>query len=263
MPVDLFSGKRQEGYYSMNAIDTFLIHYGLIAVFLIMLVKTIGVPIPIPGDVIIFTAAVRVAQGKLVGWQVFLAILVALLLGGLIQYMLARGPARAVLYRFGRYVGLTKPRIDAASEKIRKGGVPVVALAILVPGVRGAAVVAAGLVDLALTRFLIGLALGSLVFLSLHFFLGYLGGSALSALGRLLPLATAIPLVLVLLVVVYVLWVVAVRRQKAARAELKAAQREETNAAALEVWHEGICPVCLALYTANQLRSFTTDKAVL
>jgi membrane protein DedA with SNARE-associated domain len=247
----------------MNAIDMFLIHYGLIAVFLIMLIKTIGVPIPIPGDVIIFTAAVRVAQGKLVGWQVFLAILVALLLGGLIQFLLARGPGRGILYRFGRYVGLTKPRIEVASEKVRKGGVPGLALAILVPGVRGAAVMAAGLIDLALARFLAGLALGSLVFLSLHFFLGYVGSSALFALGRLLPLGIIIPLVLALLVVVYILWVVAVRKQKAARAELEAAQKEETNAAALEVWHEGICPVCLALHTANQLRSFTVDKALM
>ncbi len=247
----------------MNGIDMFLINYGLIAIFCVMLIKTIGVPIPIPGDVIIFTAALRVAQGKLVAWQVFLAILVALLLGGLIQFMLARGPGRGVLYRFGRYIGLTKPRIDAAAGKIRKGGVPGLALAILVPGVRGAAIMAAGLADLALRRFLIGLALGSLLFLSLHFFLGYVGGSALFALGRILPLTTSIPLVLALLAVVYALWVVAVRRQKAARAELEAAQTTETNAAALEVWHEGICPVCLALYTANQLRSFTTDKALL
>jgi len=247
----------------MNGIDMFLINYGLIAIFSVMLIKTIGVPIPIPGDVIIFTAALRVAQGKLVAWQVFLAILVALLLGGLIQFVLARGPGRGVLYRFGRYIGLTKPRIDAAAGKIRKGGIPGLALAILVPGVRGAAIMAAGLADLALRRFLIGLALGSLLFLSLHFFLGYIGGSALFALGRILPLTTSIPLVLALLAVVYALWVVAVRRQKAARAELEAAQTTETNAAALEVWHEGICPVCLALYTANQLRSFTTDKALL
>jgi membrane protein DedA with SNARE-associated domain len=247
----------------MNSIDMFLIHYGLIATFIIMLIKTIGVPIPIPGDVIIFTAAVRVAQGKLIGWQVFLAILVALVLGGLIQFVLARGPGRGVLYRFGRYIGLTKPRIDAAAGKIRKGGVPALALAILVPGVRGAAIMAAGLADLALRRFLIGLVLGSLLFLSLHFFLGYLGGSALFALGRILPLSTSIPLVLALLAVVYALWVIAVRRQKAARAELEAAQAEQTNAAALEVWHEGICPVCLALYTANQLHSFTIDKALL
>jgi membrane protein DedA with SNARE-associated domain len=60
----------------MNGLDMFLIQYGLAAIFVIMLIKTIGIPIPIPGDLIIFTAAVRVAQGKLIGWQVFFAILI-------------------------------------------------------------------------------------------------------------------------------------------------------------------------------------------
>jgi membrane protein DedA with SNARE-associated domain len=244
----------------MNGIDMFLIHYGLAAVFLVMLVKTIGVPIPIPGDLIILTAAVRVAQGKLIGWQVFVAILIALLLGGFIQFALARGPGRGLLNRFGRYAGLTKPRIDAVAGKIRKGGVPGLTVAILVPGVRGAAIVASGLADLALRRFLAGLALGSLLFLSLHFFLGYLGGSVLNVIGRVLPSPTVIILVLALLAIVYVLWVIAVRRQKAARARLEAMQTGQDNAAALEVWHEGICPVCLALYTSNQSRSFITDQ---
>ena len=49
----------------MNGIDTFLIQYGLAAIFIIMLVKTIGVPIPIPGDLIIFTAAVRSAPSRI------------------------------------------------------------------------------------------------------------------------------------------------------------------------------------------------------
>src|SRR6266566_3400060 len=244
----------------MSGFDVFLTHYGLVAVFSFMLIKTIGVPVPIPGDLIILTAAVRVAQGKLVGWQVFLAILVALLLGGSIQFVLARGPGRGLLSRFGRYVGLTPPRIDGAAEKIRKGGVPGLAVSILVPGVRGVAIVAAGLADLALPRFLLGLVLGSLLFLSLHFFLGYLGGSALSVIGRVLPLPTVLILVLALLVIVYVIWVMAVRRQKAARAELEAMQTEQNDAAALEVWHEGMCPVCLTLYTANQLRSFMRDE---
>src|SRR2546421_6711403 len=189
----------------------------------------------------ILTAAVRVAQGKVIGWQVFFAILVALLLGGLIPFVLARGPGRGLLSRFGRYVGLTPPRIDGAAQKIRKGGVPALAVSILVPGVRGVAIVASGLADLALPRFLIGLVLGSLLFLSLHFFLGYLGGSALFVLGRALPLSTSIPLVRGLLVVVYALWVMAVLRQKAARTEFEALQTEQNNAATLEVWHEGIC----------------------
>jgi len=244
----------------MNGIDLFLIHYGLVAVFLMMLVKTIGVPIPIPGDLVILTAAVRVAQGKLLGWQVFFAILLVLLLSGLIQFVLARGPGRGLLSCFGRYVGLTKPRIDAAAEKIRKGGVPGLAVAILVPGMRGAVIVAAGLANLALPRFLIGLMLGNLLFLSLHFFLGYLGGSALSFIGSVLPLPTVLILVLALLVLVYVLWVIAIRRQKAARAELEAMHTKQNDAAALEVWHEGMCPVCLALSTANQVRSFLEGR---
>ena len=246
----------------MSGFDVFLTHYGLVAVFSIMLIKTIGVPIPIPDDLFILTEAVRVAQGKLVGWQVFFAILVALLLGGLIQFVLARGPSRGLLSRFGRYVGLT-PRIDAAAEKISKGGVPGLAVSILVPGVRGVAIVASGLADLPLRSFLLGLALGSLLFLSLHFFLGYLGGAALFVLARGVPLSTSIPLVRGLLVVVYALWVMAVRLQKAARAELEAMQTEQNTAVTLEALHEGICPVCLAFSTASQLRSLTTDQTLL
>ncbi len=247
----------------MSGFDVFLTHYGLVAVFSFMLIKTIGVPVPIPGDLIILTAAVRVAQGKLVGWQVFLAILVALLLGGSIQFVLARGPGRGLLSRFGRYVGLTPPRIDGAAQKIRKGGVPGLAISILVPGVRGGAIGASGLADLPPRRFLLGLTLGSLLFLSLHFFLGYLGGSALFVLARGVPLSTSIPLVRGLLVVVYALGVMAVRWQKAACTEFVALQTEQNNAAALEVWHEGMCPVCLAFCTASQLRSLTTDQTLL
>src|SRR6266566_5963066 len=209
------------------------------------------------------SAAVRVAQGKLVGWQVFFAILLALLLGGSIQFVLARGPGRGLLSRFGRYVGLTPPRIDGAAQKIRKGGVPGLAISILVPGVRGGAIGASGLADLPPRRFLLGLTLGSLLFLSLHFFLGYLGGSALFVLARGVPLSTSIPLVRGLLVVVCALWVMAVGRQKAARTEFEALQTEQNNAAALEVWHEGMCPVCLAFCTASQLRSLTTDQTLL
>ena len=235
----------------MNGIDIFLAQYGLAAIFLLLLIKSIGIPIPIPADVIILATAASAAQGKLVLWEAFLAVLLALVLGGLIQFMLARGPGRGLLYRFGRYIGLTPARLDAAAEKVKRGGVLAIGVAILVPGVRGAAVAASGLANLPLRTFMAGLVLGSTVFLCLHFFLGYLGGSLLAVIGHALPSPEVIIVVLVLLVAVYALWVVAVRRQKAARQEL--------NAASLEVWHEGICPVCLALYTTNQLRTLSID----
>jgi membrane protein DedA with SNARE-associated domain len=103
----------------MNSFDMFLIQYGLAAIFVIMLTKSAGVPILIPGDVIILAAAARAAAGKFVLWQAFLIILLAVILGGMIQFVLARGPGRNVLYRFGRYIGLTKPRLDAATVRIK------------------------------------------------------------------------------------------------------------------------------------------------
>ena len=104
----------------MNSLDLFLVQYGLAAVFLLLLIKTIGVPIPIPADLIILTAAARVAQGKLIWWQAFIAILIALVLGGLIQFVLVRGPGRRLLYRFGRYIGLTSHRLDALLPGLKK-----------------------------------------------------------------------------------------------------------------------------------------------
>ena len=40
-------------------IDMFLVQYGLAAIFILTLAKAIGVPIPIPGDLILLTAAAR------------------------------------------------------------------------------------------------------------------------------------------------------------------------------------------------------------
>ncbi len=231
----------------MNGIDLFLIQYGLAAIFIILFVKSAGVPFPVPADLIILTAAARAAQSKLILWQVLIALLIALILGGLIQFALARGPGRGLLYRFGRYIGLTSRRLDAASSKIKKGGVLGISIAILVPGVRGAAIAASGLANMPLRTFLPGLIVGSTLFLGLHFSLGYVGGSLFSLIGHVLPLATVVLVILALFVVAFALWLAAYRRQKAARLE--------DDGASVELWYEGICPLCLALYTANQLHS--------
>lgn len=236
----------------MNNFDMFLIQYGLAAIFVIMLTKSAGVPIPIPGDVIILAAAARAAAGKFVLWQAFLIILLAVILGGLIQFVLARGPGRNVLYRFGRYIGLTKPRLDAATVRIKKGGILSLSVAILVPGIRGAAIAASGLADFRWRIFVPGLVIGSTLFLVFHFFLGYLGGSVLVLLAHLQLSMFFVIGVLILLVLVFLFWVV-VRRRKAAL------RRDMEHDAELEVWHEGVCPVCLALYTAYQLRPLSLE----
>ena len=102
--------------------------------------------------------------------------------------------------------------------------------------------------------FLLGLVLGSLLFLGLHFFLGYLGGSLFSAVSHVLPLPWLVLFTIVLLLAIFGLWVVIRRRRKTAQSD-----EEGTS---VELLHEGICPVCLALYAANQLRPSNTGKTL-
>ncbi len=148
---------------------------------------------------------------------------------------------------------ITKPVYDhrdgtfGQSEELRPREVVIVQglHPFLVPGVRAVAVSACGLAGIPLRTFLPGLIVGSTLFLSVHFFLGYLGGSLLAVTEHVLPSSLVVTLVLVLLVAAFALWVVAFRRQRAARQELEAAS--------LEMWHEGICPACIALYALSQV----------
>jgi membrane protein DedA with SNARE-associated domain len=220
--------------------DQFLDTYGLIAVFGIMLLKEIGIPVPIPSDLIMLGAAARAAQGRFSFIAVFFAILIPMFLGGLIQFLIARGPARQAVYRLGKYIGLTRERLDRAMETVRKGGVAAVAVGLTTPGVRIAIVPAAGMADLKVATFAPGLLVGSTVFLALHFAIGYAGGAALALINT--PAIFVVTLVVVLAVAGFVIWrYVHVRR---------GATLAETGAA----WADAACPACMAITLVRESR---------
>lgn len=219
--------------------DQFLDTYGLAAIFGIMLLKELGVPVPIPGDLIMLGAAARAAQGKFSFVAVFFAILIPMVVGGTIQYWVAKGPGRAFIYRIGKLIGLTKERLDRAMETVRKGGMAAVALGLNTPGVRIATVPASGLAELAPSVFIPGLLIGSATFLGWHFAIGYAGGAALAILNT-----SPIVLVVILVAVIalgMVGWVV-VRRRRAKGA----ADRSEIPGT-FASWADASCPACIAI----------------
>src|SRR5205823_3162798 len=111
--------------------DDLLATYGLPAIFFVMLLKEAGIPIPIPSDLIMLGAAARVASGQFDLLTVIIVFEVAMLVGGIVQYLLARGPGRGLVYRFGRYIGLTQPRLDRAVGTLQRGGAVGVAVAVM------------------------------------------------------------------------------------------------------------------------------------
>jgi membrane protein DedA with SNARE-associated domain len=215
----------------VDGLEAFLDSYGVAAACGVMLIKAIGVPVPIPGDVILLATAARAAEGKVLLWVAFVSLLLALTLGGTLQFLLARGPARRLVVRYGRRLGLTEERLDRVAARVRQGGLVGIGLAVLTPGVRTAVIPACGITGLPLRVFLPGLALGSATDLGLHFAIGFAGSSLLATIVQPSPIA-----VIVLLVAVGLgAWLAVARR------------RHASAAAAATAWAQATCPVCLVL----------------
>jgi membrane protein DedA with SNARE-associated domain len=227
----------------MDGLEVFLDSYGVAAACVVMLIKAIGVPVPIPGDVILLATAARAAEGKVVLWLAFVGLLLALTLGGTVQFLLARGPARRLIVRYGQRLGLTEARLDRVAVRMRRGGLLGIGLAVLTPGVRTAVIPACGLTGYPLRVFLPGLALGSAIDLGLHFAIGFAGSSLLATIVQPSPIL----LIGLLAVAGLGAWLVIARR------------RHASAAAAANAWAQATCPVCLAL---GSVASLDAERAV-
>lgn len=235
----------------MENITSLLDTYGVGLLFVVILVKEIGLPLPVPGDLLMLFAGARAAAGYLPLWAVLFAAVSAGMLGALVQYFLARGPGRGFIYRFGRYVGLTPARLDKASAAVRGRGWTSVALGRALPGLRIGAVAACGLAGVPLSTFLAGLFAGTLLFVGFHTILGYVAGPGVATILDNVNIPV-LPVLVLLAVVGLVSWLLIRRTRKA-----------DDGVSAVVDWADACCPVCLAAAgLERRLSSSTGGSAV-
>jgi membrane protein DedA with SNARE-associated domain len=220
---------------------------GLAGVFALLAVKEAGVPIPVPGDLIVIGAGIAAARGELDPLLALLAIVAATVAGGVVQFALVRSRARPLLFRLMTRVGVPVARVEEQAERLRRHGARGVAVARMTPGVRVVAIGAAGLAALPFGPFAAGLLAGNTVFTGGHFLLGLaIGEPALRLAGAAAgPLAVA---GILLALVGAAGWVLLRWRRGAA---------EPTPALAADrgflAWADTACPGCLALAAAEAL----------
>src|SRR5262245_8984532 len=143
----------------------------------LILIKEAGVPLPVPGDLLIIGAGASLA-GDLPGAGVVLAlILVAGFVGASIQFFLFRSALRRPLLAALERLGVGRARIEALSDRFRAYGARAVALTRMTPGVRIAVVPAAALAAIPYAVFLPGIVVGNGVFVVAHFGGGFLLGA--------------------------------------------------------------------------------------
>lgn len=162
----------------------------LLAILGLILVKEAGVPIPVPGDLVVIGAGVAAGRGDLDPLVALVAIVVASIVGGIVQYGLLRSVARPALLRLLARLGSAE-RVDRQTSRLRSGGARSVAVARSTPGVRIVAIAASALAGIPAVAFVAGLAVGNAFFIAAHFALGYLVGEPVVAAvdGAIGPLA--------------------------------------------------------------------------
>jgi membrane protein DedA with SNARE-associated domain len=142
----------------------FVLDYGYIGVFVMMVFESTAVPIP--AEIVIPPAAYWASQGKLSIYGVILAATAGGWVGSAISYWIAWKLGRPLVMRYGKYVLLSPHKIEAADHWFDTYGAGGIFVARLLPGIRHVISIPAGLFKMNFKTFSIMTILGACLFCS-------------------------------------------------------------------------------------------------
>jgi membrane protein DedA with SNARE-associated domain len=192
-------------------------NYGYLAVGGLVMVENFGVPAP--GETILVAAAVYAGTGRLSIVGVGVVAVLAAIVGNCIGYAIGYFGGHALVLRYGKYVFLTKERLEKAERFFaRRGGLVVVA-GRFIEGLRQAAGIIAGTAEMPWKSFLAFTTLGAVLWVAFWAPIGYLAGDHI---GTIYATATRYSLyLLIALVVLLAAWIAraVLRRRQSPAAE--------------------------------------------
>lgn len=150
--------------------------HSLVAIFFAVALEELGVPMPIPTDLLIIFAGVRAGRGlpSLVLWFALLSVASAAGASGL--YAIVRRGGRPLVERFGKYVHLGPDQLARAERFLMRRGWSGIAIGRAIPGLRYVTVIACGLLNVPYWRFLTAHLVGSSLYIATFLALGALFG---------------------------------------------------------------------------------------
>jgi membrane protein DedA with SNARE-associated domain len=194
-----------------SALTNAIAQHGLVTAAFVILVKSAGVPLPVPADLLVVWVGVDARAGNAPLWPAWILLSAATTAGAWALFEFTRWVGAEEVVHYGHYVGLTPARLDTAERRLRSRGRGAIFLARVVPGLRLAIVVVSGIALIPRRTFVLAVFLGAAVYVGGCLALGYFFGAAVAqSLAQVVfPAGLVIPLALVGLLAV---WLRRVRR---------------------------------------------------
>lgn len=191
------------------ALSNFVAGYGLLAVFVLMVAESCGVPFP--SEVTMPAAGLLAATGHLNLVAVIVTGAFANLVGSLIAYWLAARFGEPLLLGPGRYAGIRRHHLELADGWFQRWGLPAVFIGRMLPVIRTYISFPAGLARVEILRFSVLTFVGALPWCAALTLVGYVLGRNYDRIsGPIEKLAIAIA---VLVVIGLVVWYLRGRRE--------------------------------------------------
>jgi membrane protein DedA with SNARE-associated domain len=146
-------------------------HWGYLAIFVVIVLGNIGVPVP--EEAVLVLAGLLVWKEKLWLPSVLIVGILSAVLGDNFGYWVGRRYGRAAINRYGQRLFITSERLDATRKFLNHHGQLGVFLARFIPGVRFMAGPLTGIAGMPFGRFFVANIAGAAVYVPLIVALGY------------------------------------------------------------------------------------------
>lgn len=168
-----------EALMDNETLSLWLIHYGSFALFFLL---TLGIiALPIPEETLMVLAGILMHKGLLHIPPTVIATYAGSICGISISYLLGRTLGNYFIHKYGSWIGLTEQRLQQAHSWFERFGKWALLIGYFIPGVRHFTGFSAGVTKLEYKQFAIFAYVGAILWGTLFLSLGYFFGNCLIA----------------------------------------------------------------------------------
>ncbi len=160
----------------MDAVFSWISQYGYIGLFSLLMLGIVG--LPVPDETLLVFCGYLIWKGRLQPAETFLAGFGGSACGITISYLLGRTYGHKLIYRYGRYIGLTLERLDQVHRWFVRLGTWLLAIGYFIPGVRHFTALIAGTTELSWPVFALFAYSGAAIWVVTFLALGYVVGDS-------------------------------------------------------------------------------------